>query len=198
MITPWLIQRARSVRPGSYQPDSTLSKAVNFEYMGSSEFEFGALPTSLKNMNTDAESLTAFVMETIQDPNGRPLRAVGRTNDVSVEEYESVIARLTSGTGTSHRTKEYTGLDEAVSPGFPALPSRRMTKAEKADYIERWNENRTTFWWDLDNDIMMSFDENLMTNLPGHLAASWKAMNLPVPEGFENRIVQQTETTFQA
>lgn len=43
MRTPYLIQRGKIVKPLA-EHDTRLSKAVNLDYMGSSEFEFGALP----------------------------------------------------------------------------------------------------------------------------------------------------------
>jgi hypothetical protein len=51
---PYLIQRANIVKPLSPKNQAgkvTLSKSVSFDYMGSSEFEFGALPKSLKRLH---------------------------------------------------------------------------------------------------------------------------------------------------
>ena len=45
---PYLIQRALIRRPLGKYADATLTEAVAFDYMGAAEFEFGALPKSLR------------------------------------------------------------------------------------------------------------------------------------------------------
>jgi hypothetical protein len=57
MHTPYLIQRGEIKRP---LVEGRLSEAVNLDYMGSAEFEFGALPKSLRALQSmvDAISLT--------------------------------------------------------------------------------------------------------------------------------------------
>lgn len=52
---PYLIQRA-SINTPLAAPSARLSQAVNFDYMGSAEFEFGALPRSFRNIEAQTVS----------------------------------------------------------------------------------------------------------------------------------------------
>lgn len=55
---------------------------------------------------------------------------------------------------------------------------------QKNDRIVRLKERanfeiplqETNFWWDLDNNIMFSFNEQFMRTLPGYLQNSWNVM----------------------
>lgn len=148
---PYLIQRAEIQRPLA-DPDARLSRAVDFDYMGSAEFEFGALPSSFRNIEAQADAWQCRLVQEIQEE-GRPLRVYSAFNDAEFEEYRQHLLALRAGRG---RTKERTefGLDQ---------PRSRFTVCD--------------FWWDITNDVMFGFDKVFMNRLPHYVAASLAYMN---------------------
>lgn len=85
MKTPYLVQRATILTP-LMPPNTRLSKAVNFDYMGSSEFEWGALPKAFK-----ASSLSpTLTLKFIQEQNLRILLPQG----ITLEEYLPYLDKM--------------------------------------------------------------------------------------------------------
>jgi hypothetical protein len=146
----YLIQRAEIIHP--YQLDGVLSKAVNFDYMGSSEFEFGALPASLRELQAEQEFLKLEINDDIRDEQDRPLIVLHTVSTENWKKYRSVLLLLREG---KYQTKEITKF-EADNP----------FKFIKSD-----------FWWDVNNSIMWSFDSKFMTHLVNILKNSWIYMD---------------------
>lgn len=151
MHTPYLIQRGKIVRP---MPDDRFSKLVDLDYMGSAEFEFGALPKSLRALQARVDSISITVEPRITGENGESLRVL---HTFSPEEYEQYVAYLLQARDGKLRTKESTWFDKDHAKRFPSL--------------------RCDVWWDIDNHVMWSFDKNFMKRLPDALVASWKYMD---------------------
>lgn len=171
-VMPYLIQRGK-IKPG-YSPNDRFSVAVRTEYMGSSEFEFGALPKSLRNLRAQADKLSLIEIPEVRDLDGNPLLAYGNFEAHNPEEYRAMIYAVATG---KERTKESTGFRKHMEQEEIYIPRRYKTKKQKAEYLEDEKNNRTTEWWDLDNDIHLSFDREFMTHLPSILRASWAYMD---------------------
>lgn len=119
----YLIQRARfNHNPNKNGIDSILS----FDYMGSSEFEWGTLPTSLKEIRNRFNEYT-FLDVPIKDK----VITVYCLEDVKCE----VKQYLTELSKNEMRLKEFSGF---------------------SDYIkdEGYFKDRFDFWWDIQNNVM--------------------------------------------
>ncbi len=152
MRTPYLIQRGKIRQP---LVEDRFSKAVNLDYMGSAEFEFGALPKSLRALQTLVDQISVTVDPRITDTGGGASLRVLHTFDG--DGYEAYFEHLLAAREGRLRTKESTWFDKDHSKQFPSL--------------------RADVWWDIDNHVMWSFDKNFMKRLPDFLVASWKYMD---------------------
>lgn len=152
--SPYLIQRG-IIRSPLAEPGALISNAVEFEYMGSAEFEFGALPQSLRNIEAHGPAWTKRLETEIYEPDGAALRVYSAFTDAEYEEYRAFLLLMRNPNSRVH-LKEATHFQE----GYAA--SRKYA--------------RTNFWWDLDNDVMFSFSKPFMNRLPEYLAASFKYM----------------------
>jgi hypothetical protein len=150
MKAPYLIQRGTINWPLVHD---RLSKAVSFDYMGSAEFEFGALPESLREMQKRIDSVSLTVEPRIMDGEST-LRVLHTFTPDEYEEYLGYLLKLREG---HIQTKE--------DPRF------------QKDHSLRSKRLCCDFWWDIDNHVMWSFDKNFMKRLPDVLVASWKYMN---------------------
>lgn len=148
--TPYLVQR------GTIRKDMTniepLSYAVSMDYMGSSEFEWGALPESLRLMQRNVDDLKMTLTDKIT-LNGQPLRVLHFLSPKEWSTYEGYLLRMR---GDDLRLKETSGFE-----------------ADRSSYLDKID-----FWWDLVNGVMWSFDKHFMKHrLLDHLVASWKHMD---------------------
>lgn len=150
----YLVQRGSIRRPIILYTDVKISEAVYLDYMGSSEFEFGALPKSLRVFGSEADALTSRVVPSITDSDGRPLRVVSLLTDDQWVEYLAYLYEVRKGT---RHLKE----NSYFIPMFDGQTGR----------------DKTDFWWDIENHVMWSFDKKFMSGLVGCLAASLNYMN---------------------
>jgi hypothetical protein len=151
---PYLIQRAEIIKP-LVDPNERISNAVKFEYMGSAEFEFGALPESLRAIHALGDKWNRRTVNEIKEGEAS-LRVYSAFNDEEFEEYKQLLLGLRDPKSRVY-TKESTYFEEG--------------RKETSKYV------RTDFWWDLDNHTMFGFDKEFMNRLPIHLAASWRYMD---------------------
>jgi hypothetical protein len=112
------------------------------EYMGSAEFEFGALPSSLKEMTKMVDFLDVYMVKPeIKDFQGKRMFLICTDEQVNYQEF---FPRLIEN---KIRLKEYTELDKAISG-------------------KRWNNEPlnpkcyVNAWWDIDNHIMFCFGKS--------------------------------------
>lgn len=125
-LRPWLIQRAFFLdRKGRKGIDSILQ----FDYMGSAEFEFGALGESLSRIRGRLDDYTSNTFW-IGD---RKEIHIFYPNNIDTTDILVYLRELGVG---EIRLKERSDFDTYVNPEDAMFP------------------NRTDFWWDIDNDIM--------------------------------------------
>lgn len=156
IVAPYLIQRARIKTPLADE-SSRLSQAVEFDYMGSAEFEFGALPKSFRRIELHGfDSWKRRVVNDITE-NDSPLRVWSALSDSDFAEYQTYLARLR----------------------FPEVGGRLNTK-EAVRFEHNYNRDKyfvTDFWWDIDNDVMFGFNKAFMNRVGTYVANSLKYMN---------------------
>jgi hypothetical protein len=155
MYNPYLIQRAEIKTPLAPK-DTRLSQAVNFDYMGSAEFEFGALPASFRAI----ETFPAHAWHCRQVPEitegDTPLRVWSAFDDADFKDYVEFLKKARDTHSVIH-TKE------AVHFEKDRVKSKYGTNAD--------------FWWDIDNHVMFGFKKEFMKRVGDYVAASLKYMN---------------------
>jgi hypothetical protein len=130
MKTPYLIQRAkcedRDFKKG-------IDSIINLDYMGSSEFEWGAIPKSLGNVRSQVNSYTYLDV-----PIGDKVISVF-CHDSQKSEIKMYLKDLSEN---KIHLKEYSDFNTYINP----------SKHDLEWQVKRPHD--TDFWWDLDNDIM--------------------------------------------
>lgn len=154
--SPYLVQRC-IVRN---RPNDTLrfSEVAALDYMGAAEYEFGAVPESLRCIATRANEYSratiVLLNNVLRDGNGAPLVVYSRFAGDSLLEYVEYLKALRAG---KLCTKSASYFD--VAPGAGS------------------HRTRVTLWWDLTNDALFSFDEEVMRALPQLFANSLAYMD---------------------
>lgn len=159
---PYLIQRGTidekiwtyKNRNKQVYKDVRLSEVVSLDYMGSAEFEFGALGKSLCAIfsNKDSYTITTLSINGVEYYIYLPFTS---------EEFSQYFDYLDKIYHDKLHLKEI--------PNFGKYCYRSVLEGD----------NPTNFWWDLDNKVMFTtvkcFAENGLTH---SLNASWKKMGL--------------------
>jgi len=125
MKTSYLIQRARFE---DRQSSKGIDSILGFDYMGSSEFEYGALPQSLKSIREDISKYIHFQYYFKDYP----------------EKCVSVFCKKED--------------NDFVTSTLEQLALRQIQLKEYCDlnkYLSDNNEYRhNDFWWDIENNFM--------------------------------------------
>ena len=151
MQVPYLIQRAQINRRLNEFKGERLSKSIDCDYMGSAEFEFGAIPKAYRAIRDDFLNYRQSKIEAIME-NDAVLRLFHNFNDEDLAKYTKYLLQM-RGDQYALQTKENVGFD----------PNSYYYK-------------RTDFWWDIENHVMWSFDKEFMKRLPQHLEVSFAIM----------------------
>jgi len=120
---PYCIQRAQF---SNNESKIGIDGILSFDYMGSAEFEFGALPGSLKIIRGN---INRYIYEEITI----------EQKEITVffhKDFKSGIIEYLKDLATrKFRLKEYSDFDNYI-------------------YDDTCFKNKTDFWWDIDNHIM--------------------------------------------
>ena len=149
MKTPYLVQRCEIRRP---LVEGRIGEALELDYMGSAEFEFGAIPKSLRALQHDVDKIKLSVDPRIVD-NDRSLRILHTFDEVELEQY---FKHLQTMRVNKLRLKEATRFEAG---------------RESRPY------GTTDVWWDIENHVFWSFDKIFMNRITDCLLASWKYMD---------------------
>ena len=137
ILKPFLIQRG-SFKGIKEENILGLDSLISYDYMGSLEFEWGALPTSLKRMTSSWNEYVCEKVEEINDANGTPLYLICKKSQK--EDIVKVIFELASQSNyndTKNRLKEGAYLDSYI----------------RCDSLYE----RPNFWWDVtSNDCLFN------------------------------------------
>lgn len=113
------------------------------DYMGSSEFEYGALPASLKRMRADVDRLTVHVGQVTRNDVTTPVFVVGAPDRVTV-----VPDALTAW----------------MADKYPQAKERTYFP-EQVDRTAQGYEARTNAWWSLSDDVVWALDADTADRL---------------------------------
>lgn len=156
---PWLIQRCKINKPMKNFKEKMLSQALEFDYMGSAEFEFGAIPRALASLRLVHSCCTLKHLPII-NKGGDALSMWGLFDSPDqAAQYAGFIADLLKG---NLRLKERTMLEP-----------------------HHWGHGNHGFdvWFDIENLVIFSFHKIFMkSRLEGHLQASYAHMDKLIQE----------------
>lgn len=138
MENPWLIQRAK-IRKENNTNRKGIDQLLDFDYMGSAEFEWGALPESLKRIRA---SIKDYIF-TNMSFNGKPFNVLCKFSEQ--KKLSEILDKLSLN---EFPLKEY--CDFAYSTG------------KKTSSIFQ-TEDLNHFWWDIVNDWMVWIDDKKFT-----------------------------------
>lgn len=153
IFKPYLVQRGVVIENPKH--NKKISENIQCDYMGSAEFEFGALSKSLRRIEAEMKLYHIVQIKEITN-NNKPLILWSKFPFEQLPEY---VEYLTQMRKRNLRLKESSYFNESLSEDFPSL------------------SNRVDFWWDLDNDTMFSFRPDIMKVLPDSLRVSFDYMN---------------------
>jgi len=144
------------------------------DYMGSAEFEFGALPNSLRRMRVNREKLALRKVNVDDSPSLSSdnrqgfLRTYSYLAPDEFQTYEGFLMKLRRG---SLHTKERTqfSIEEQT---------RIKQRSEKYTY----SPTIADFWWDIENDVMFFFRKEFSSRLPVFLNNSFKKLFEQTPQ----------------
>ena len=165
MNTSYLVQRCNFKE---YVESNTVTEAYRPEYMGSAEFEFGALPASLRAMAKDVEQYVGDVV-TIND-----ISVYIWCKKDEVDEVKSNIELMAKEKyGILKEVNHFSDYFNGASLKEKERIEKKMQKKVKG-YEVKW-EN---FWWDICNNFVWSFDYIAISSWKFALCNSIKTMAL--------------------
>lgn len=138
MQAPWLVQRMKFEDRGGKSFDGVL----RLDYMGSAEYEFGAVPKSLKRITSRADMLEIIHVAGFHDYMNQKLYAIS-----SLEKAEQYL--------------QYFG--QLVQETMPLKQRSEMKESSTGiDFMGKHIEDyrKSDAWWDLDNDIMWCYGKS--------------------------------------
>jgi len=144
MEKPWTLQRCRFKTNIGKKNTHSLDETLSYDYMGSSEFEFGALNKSFKRILPELGKFR-IIKTDYKDCTGRELFFIGPGEKFN--EYSGFIPGILNGDRMQETTE------------FPTLYKPDSWNQKKAlsgggnqYYYTLHNIN-----WDLDNDVFLIF-----------------------------------------
>lgn len=147
---PYLIQRG-IFKKIDLKDVAGLDSLMNYDYMGSAEFEFGALPYSLTRICQGWDKYV-ITCTAIKDKAGDMLWVACRENQL--DDILVAVKHFSENQyGGKLRTKEFVGIWDHIN--------RKNDKSYKLE--NSWC--RADFWWDVDNDWMVCFGKDHITKL---------------------------------
>lgn len=175
-MAPYLIQRGHIVQPvvdGTHR----ISEAAKTDYMGSAEFEFGAMPASLRRFRHQMARCTLRTLDAIQDGQ-TPLRVFSYLDEDQFLEYSKHLINLRNGIPHLLRLKERSEFSlPEISSHAKHIEFVKKAQKRRRQKIEYVPSPLADFWWDIENEVMFSFNEVFMSRLPQYMQASFTYMD---------------------
>lgn len=139
-MKPYLIQRAKFVNNSN---GKGMDSILNFDYMGSAEFEFGALPQSLARIRKCMADYVQFQYNCTGDIKDS-LKVLKNNSDTSKNKIVIIFCK---------KEKK-----EEVCKIIEGLSDDKFILKEYCDLFN-WVHNKerkynNDFWWDIENDFM--------------------------------------------
>jgi hypothetical protein len=152
---PYLIQRM-TFKPDCKNKTATLSELMTMDYMGSAEFEFGALPKSLKRITKTITDRKIFEFTQLKDFRDMSLVILARTQEEADTYFEWIQLMCASEYSEGLRLKEYPKLWDHMPHEAPYRETDPILYNSK---LERYRYGRESVdcWWDIQFDMFFCF-----------------------------------------
>jgi hypothetical protein len=132
------------------------------DYMGAAEFEFGALPLSLRRIQAQMQLFQQYKLD---------------SHKVTCEGHDYVL-RVFANFDTDEQKEQYEGwLHEIAADTVRLKEHTRFEIRSRGTNFPKIDRFGTDFWWDIKNDVMFSFDKNFMNRIERHLKKSFDYMD---------------------
>lgn len=155
---PYAIQRM-SFKNNSVE-NASFDDVLSMDYMGSAEFEYGALPKSLKALTKKADALVVSVDSNVTNYEDCPLFIIGNNNE-DVSNYLAFIPSLIDDTIALKESSyfKYQFSDSSVEKKM--LNGKKTGAKNKKGPAPDHNHyyRRVNAWWDIENNIIFCFGE---------------------------------------
>ena len=142
MKTPYLIQRLNFRKPTT---TGSFDEVLQCDYMGSSEFEWGALPKSLKQMTKNFKSLTVNVFKDAKNYKLQKLCIISDPEKAKLY-FNNYYEKL--------------ALDEIHLKELSRLDNSVFGTDWKGQPIKENDWSIVDAWWDIENQVMFTFGKN--------------------------------------
>jgi len=149
---PYLIQKVKRRSYNEYDDKKGLDYNFEMDYMGSAEYEFGALPKSLNRIITNLNSYITTTLA-LKDFKDRSLRLY-HPKDFDVNKYLEYLKAIADRT---HRLKESIQLKTLITGIDEYWSTRPITEKD-------W-ERICDVLWDIDNDVWFTFNKARMNQV---------------------------------
>lgn len=169
-MKPYMVQRVLC-RDLSKQvgPDVRFTELFYLDYMGSSEFEFGAIPAAIRSMAQAKREGTIYkrTLDAYRDDNDNPLVVVTGHKD-QTGAFADWVAKVKEDR-TLDRGQERFDFWRWLQPlpkvryrkkGGEYVPAQKDVNQLSFDERDVWSRQRldaTNLWWDIYNTIAWSF-----------------------------------------
>jgi len=185
VTTPWLIQRCLFVMHNDLQ-GSRFSDLFTCDYMGSAEFEFGALPKSLNEIRLNFPYYHVTVENSIEFEfvsHGKKQTSWLRIWHPFVEMENGHFKNLTEDyfqyVEFLKQIREF-GYTKAGNRICILKEGSRFDKGFEKLFvkdIKSIREFRDRLWWDIENHVMFTFNKVAINLLPNALQNSFAFMD---------------------
>lgn len=159
-----LIQRGQFKKDGQMLMGK--NGVVDLDYMGSAEFEFGAVPRSYRRIMHDYNNYSCFNTGIFTPENDELIVFCNK------EISDEIIECLNFFVNNPYKLKEYSELD-------------KIKTSKKND--ESWNKRKTDFWWCIDYGIdFMAFLKSNIDKFSKGISYDYENWWLQKPESQRN------------
>lgn len=175
---PYLIQRGKCIidRYNGPADQMDLTALINFDYMGSSEFEFGTLYESLQKIFAQAERIKEHKFSNLLDRNGAPLLLYGQFSDKNEsDQYGEYIIQANRNPklikSNLFMDRSMTLITKDSMSDFDKKRKKNL-RMDYDQYLEYVNSISIDVWLDIDNCVFFSFRQDFMSALPNAIEIS--------------------------
>lgn len=153
VVRPYLVFRS-TIK--DLKGTKSISESIDFDYMGSSEFEWGAPAKSRLRMWYYYINgvYRKHRVDSMKLKDGSALRVYHRFTDDDLQTYLKYLREYADG---KFRMKEWIDFDNVVKG------------------TSRWN-GKFDFWWDIENDCYFSFNKTAINKMPEMVEETIKRM----------------------
>jgi hypothetical protein len=158
---PYIVQRM-SFRKEPRAVPTSFDDLLKMDYMGYAEYEFGAMPMSLKRVCKDIEIRKIFEFKDIIDYKGDSLVILARTEEEAVEysEWVQKMCEDEYGVRLKERARIY-GHMPHEAPYVGKDPIMFQSVIDKCKY----DREAVDAWWDLRLDTIFCFGKKKLKKI---------------------------------